>query len=466
MNNIKIKMSAVSLSFTVIVLLCIIVFNMLFGTVADKLKLEVDLTADKVYEFSELSEKTVSSLKEDVTAYLLQYEGIEYTHLKQVLDKYTTYNSHFKVKTINPYENPEIMNKFPDIYQDAQNPSLVILECGDLYRSVTYYEIFPQSYADTKTLDAERQITNGLRYVTGELKESVIHFTKGHNEADSSVLVNLMIQEGYRYSEIDLKSHSIDSEAAIVMSYMPVDDFSDTEIAAIEKFIKAGGSFFLVSTSRGTGDNLSAFTEKWGIVSNRDFMLENEANYYLHEGVHSSELTLLEHDITKALIEEKTPFLVPLLPNTLTVTKSSNGAVVTPLLKSSSDSYAKTDTMSEDTKYVSGDPVGPFVMGAVSEFKSSDTGSVCVVSGGVASSFADPGYVMSSSVANYDFILNTINYLGGTGVDSGIRAKNISPDSFTLEPEETKRITTVLLIVIPFAIFAAAFVVWVRRRFK
>ncbi len=466
MKNIKFKMSAVSTVFTVAVLGCLIVFNMIFATIADKLQLEIDLTHDKVYEFSALTEETVSRLNQDITIYMLEYNGVEYVHLKQQLEKYSNMNDHITVKTINPYENPEIMTKFSGLYQDAKNPNLVVIEAGEVYRGITYYEIFPQSCADAQSLDAERQITNGIRYVTGELKESVIHFTKGHNEADSSTLVNLMIQEGYRYSDIDLKTYEIDPEASIVVSYMPVDDFSEGEIKAVEAFINRGGSFLLISSSRGTGSNLVAMTEKWGIIPNRDFMLENSENYYLHEGVHSSGLTMQEHTITNALIESELSFLTPLLPNTLTVTNAANGAMVTTLLKSSVDSYAKSDMLSEDTDYQSGDPIGPFVMGAISESINPDVGSVCVLSGGVASSFADAQYILSSAIANYDFTLNVINHLGGTSVDSGIRAKRISPDSFTLEPKETTRITIVLLVVIPLAIFAAAFVVWIRRRFK
>lgn len=466
MKKIKIKMSAISAVFTVVVLACLIVFNMLFGVIADKMQLNIDLTRDKVYEFSELSQKTITSLDKDVTAYVLEYDGADYAYLLQLLEKYESLSSHFRVKKINPYKNPEIMTKFPDIYQDAQNKNLIILECGELYRGITHYEIFPQSYTSEQSLDAERQITNGIRYVIGELEESVIHFTTGHNEADSSVLVNLMIQEGYRYSDIDLKSHEIDSEASIVIAYMPADDFSKNEIKAIESFINDGGNFLLVSTSRGTGTNLSEFTRKWGITANRDFMLEISDNYYLHEGMHSSELEMQDHTITEAIKEENLAFLTPLLPNTLTVSKSLNGAKVTTLLKSSEDSYAKADALSEVTEYESGDTLGPFVMAALSEYTSSEKGGICVIAGGVDSSFADAQYISSSAIANCDFVLNTINYLGGTSVESGIRAKNISPDSFTLDPDETKRITLVLLLLIPVVIFAAAFVVWIRRRFK
>ena len=466
----KLKMNFISVLLTVAVIACIVVFNMTFGIIADKQQLDIDLTQDNVYEFSELTNTTIKGLKSDVTVYLLEYEGIEYAHLEQLLEKYAAMNDHFLVKRINPYENPEIMNQFTDLYQSRQNPTLVILKNGDLYRGITYYEIFPQSYSGDQSIDAERQITNGLRYVVGELDESVVAFTVGHNESDTSVLISRMIEEGYRYSEIDLKAQAISEDTSVVISYMPVEDFSETELEELNNFTANGGSFVLISSSQGTGDNIQSFINKWGITANRDFVLDSPDNYIFHEGVYSMGMYMQEHTINKSLMESDMLFLSPLLPNTLTISNSSNGAVVTPILKSSPDSYAKNDALSDDIEYVSGDPIGPFVMGAISE-KREDGGKVCVIAGGVVSerggsSFASEEYITNTAIANCDFTLNLINYLGGSNVETGIRAKNISPDSFTLESDETTRITVVLVIVIPVIILAAAFIVWIRRRFR
>lgn len=466
MKKIKLKMNVVSATFTVAVLACIILFNMIFGVISDKVQMDIDLTQDKVYEFSELTNKTLASLKEDVNAYMLKYDGIEYAHLRQQLEKYASLSSKFRFRTINPYESPEIMAKFKDIYQDAQNPNLVILECGKRYRAITYYEIFPRSYNNEQSLDGERQITNGLRYVTGEMEESVIHFTKGHNEGSSEALINLMIEEGYRYSEIDLRSHEIDPEATVVISYMPEEDFSENEVSVIKDFMKKGGAFYLVTSSRGIYHNLKALTAEWGISLKGEYMLEAPENYFAHENVTCSSAIMQKHTITKDLIAANYELLVSLLPNTLAVTNSANGAVVTPLLMSSSDAYAKSDISMEDVSYTSGDSTGPFVLGAISEKTDAANGKLCVVSGSVDSSYASKQFITSGAIANCDFTLNLINYMGGTAVESGIRAKNISPDSFTLESSETKRITTVLLIWLPLIIFAAGFIVWIRRRFK
>lgn len=465
MQKFKIKMNLISTVIIAVVIASIVLLNMIFGTVSDKLQLDIDLTKDKVYDFSPLTQETISALEDDVTAYLIQYDGVEYSHLEQLLEKYASLNTKFKVKKVDPYENPEIMAKFPDIYQDTGNPSLVVLEGKDRYRSITYYEIFPQTYTNQTSLDAERQITNGIRYVTGKIEEKVILFTTGHGEASTDTLVNLMIEEGYKYGDLDLKLQQIDESTSVIVSYMPEDDFTENEIKLIDKFVEDGGSYLLISSSKGTGKNISAYAEKWGIIPNNDYMLENENNYYVHEGVYSSELSIEEHKITSSAIESGLPFLSPMLPNTLSVTKSSNGAVVYPLLKSSPDSYAKEDLSHDTTSYSEGDKIGPFVMGALS-YKENAVGKVCVLSGGVNESFVSPAYVSSASLANYDFMLNLISYFGGTGDETGIRAKNISPDAFTLEPKETKRITNVLLFVVPGIIFLAAFLVWIRRRFR
>ena len=464
MKSIKFKMNLITALVTAAVIACLVIFNMTFGIIADKAQLDIDLTEDNVYEFSELTKTTIGSLKQNVNVYLLEYDGKNYAHLKQLLEKYATMSERIKLKKINPFENPEIMEQFPNLSQSSQNPTLVVVQSGELYRGITAFEIFPQSFNNETSLDGERQITNGIRYVIGELNESVIAFTIGHKE-DNAVLINRMIDEGYRYSELDLKSHSISEETSVVISYMPMEDFAPGELETLQRFTDNGGKFVLISSSQGTGENLQKYINNWGIAANRDFVLESPDNYIFHEGIYSGELFMQSHPVTNALIKNEISFLTPLLPNTLTLSNSSNGAIVTPLLKSSPDSYAKLDALSDDTEYESGDPVGPFVMGAISEEPRSD-GAVCVLSGGVNASFASEEYVTNSSIANYDFTLNLINYLGGTSVESGIRAKNISPDSFTLKAEETTRISVVLIVVIPLLVLMAAFVVWIRRRFR
>jgi len=461
------KMKFMSILLTVMVLCCVVVFNMVFGIVADNLQLNLDLTHDKVYEFSALTENTITKLKDPTTAYLLQYDGVD-AHLEQLLDKYATVNSKFKVKKINPYEDPETMAKFSGLYQDPQNPNLIILECGERQRAISAYEIFPNSEYGSQYLDAERQITNGIRYVTGQIEESVIYFTMGHEEGDKDVLVDLMIEEGYKYGEIDLSTQKISEDTSVVIAYMPKRDFSDAETDAIKAYVKGGGNFVYITTSYGLsdGENLTNYIKDWGIEVEDVYMQEHQEDYYVSEGTYASVLDMQEHIVTNSLIEAQLPMFSPLLPNTLKVVRSKNGSKVTPLLKSSPNSYGKNSIEDMDFEYKAGDPVGPFVMAAISENASDGSGKVCVISGSLDTSFADKQFIRNSNLANYDFTLNLINYMGGVNVESGIRAKNISPDTFTLSPEETKRISSTLIIFVPVIIFAAAFIVWIRRRFK
>ena len=91
MKRIKLKMSAMSVLVTVVVLVCVIVVNALVAAVTEKYPLKIDLTKDKVYEFSQRTKEVMKSLDTEITAYALIPEGTqsEYVdYIKQYLGKY------------------------------------------------------------------------------------------------------------------------------------------------------------------------------------------------------------------------------------------------------------------------------------------------------------------------------------------------------------------------------------------
>ncbi len=133
MKRIKLKMGITSAVITAVVLACIIVFNSIVAIIADKYPLKIDLTRDKVYEFSQQTKDVMKDLEDDIVAYALIPEGTqgEYIdYIKEYLDKYRVLSESFEVKYIDPYENPSFMNGYTDGETQAQVGS-VIIECGD-----------------------------------------------------------------------------------------------------------------------------------------------------------------------------------------------------------------------------------------------------------------------------------------------------------------------------------------------
>lgn len=461
MKKIKLKMNIISAILTAVVIVCVILFNSIFGMIADRLQLNLDLTGDSVYEFSDLTIETMKSLDNEVTAYALFPEDsqmMEYKHLKQQLEMYAALNDKFLIKYVDVYENPEFMSKFGDEAQ--KTGTAVIIESGDKFKALTVTDLYLQSgYDGSMTLDAERQITNSVRYVTGQLTDYIVYFTKGHEEGDDSALRSVIGEEGYECKYVDLSTSKIEDDASIIISVLPKKDFTPSEISAIDEFTNNGGSFVLLSFSEVAKlKNLAAFTHKWGMDLNADLVMDN--NLFVHGEIHVYELALQPCEINDAMIAGGVPFESPLAANTIEIIKSPNGAKVTSLLKSTPDSYAKQNPDAEDLAPEDGDIPGPHDVAAIAD---NGKGKVCVIGSGYSLLV---GEILYSEMANYDFTLNLMSSLSGGVVETGIRPKSISPDVLTIEQKEADIIIAIVKWVIPLGLFAAAIFVFVRRRYR
>ena len=68
MKRIKLKMGLTSAVITAAVIACVIIFNSIVALIGDKAPLTVDLTRDKVYEFSDQTKDLMKNLDAVLTA--------------------------------------------------------------------------------------------------------------------------------------------------------------------------------------------------------------------------------------------------------------------------------------------------------------------------------------------------------------------------------------------------------------
>ena len=71
MKKIKLKMSVMSVVITAVVIACVIIVNLIVGAIADIKPMKIDLTKDKVYEFSNQTKDVMKKLDKEVTAYAI-----------------------------------------------------------------------------------------------------------------------------------------------------------------------------------------------------------------------------------------------------------------------------------------------------------------------------------------------------------------------------------------------------------
>ena len=459
MKKIKLKMGLTSAVITAVVLACVILLNAAIALVGDKMPMKIDLTRDKIFEFSEQTKETMKNLDTEVKAYALIPEGTqgEYIdYMNEYLDKYMALSNKFKVEYIDPYEDPTFMYKYTNDEQQIGIGS-VIIECGDEFKVVAFEQIYTQGYSNEIQIDMERKVTNAIMSVTGSLRTANIYFTAGHGENDAQALKTLLADEGYESKDIVLSTEKIPEDAKIIFSVAPTTDFTAEERDALDAFSDKGGRFvFVASPGMQNMERIDGYLEEWGIKVNYDLIIEMDESSALVNGYGMPVpiAKIQEHTITEKLASSKSPLVMD-MATSISVFKSANNAYATKLLLTTEKAYGTNvfdGTMTNK---------GPLCMAAISEKTGEKESSAILVIGSVSATTITEGAYLNS-----DFVLNAINYMSGSDASVSIRAKKISPELMTMTENQVSVAILVLQWILPIVIIIIGLIVWLKRRYK
>lgn len=469
MKKIKLKMSVMSALITAVVLVCVLVVNGLISVVTEKHPLKIDLTKDKVYEFSQRTKEVMKNLDTEIKAYALIPEGTdsEYVdYIKQYLGKYKALSSKFKVEYVDPYSNPTFMTKYNDGETQASAGS-VILTMGDDFKIVPFDQIYNQnSYTGSVEIDMERKVTNAIMKLTGQLSGVKAYFLSGHGEYEGTNLKSLLEDEGYTTGSVNLSVEAIPDDASVLFSLAPQSDWTAEERDAIDKFMDKGGKLVLAANpGMKPAERLDGYLAEWGLKLDYDYVIEGDDSKALSAGnglpVPAPQLS--DHAINKKIAESDSVFVSPASMSVSKI-KSANSATVSELLTTSDKSYGKVNLESNSIEKEDGDIDGPLSVASISEKTGDKTSSVVVI--GSLSALESNGILSEGAYLNGDFVLNTVNYLCGSNEDLGIRAKQVSAEQMTMTEQQIAVCMLVLQIIVPIVIILIGLFVWLKRRNK
>ncbi len=469
MKNIKLKMGAASIIITVVVLACTVLLNVIVGVITDKHPLKIDLTRDKVYEFSAQTKDVMKSLSSDITAYAIipdetDAEYVEY--IKAYLEKYVLLNDRFKVSYVDPYKDTAFMSKY--VAQDRQiTIGTVVLECGDKFKIVTADEFYTSDYFENvQRIDMEKKITNSVMELTGNLLGANVYFLSGHKELETNNLSALFEGEGHKSETINILADKIPSDADVIICVAPQTDFSEEEIEALSAYLDNGGRFILAAhPGIERMEKLDGYLKTWGMELNYDSIVESDARYATTvNNVSVPAARLIEHGVNEKIMQSDAKLAMP-YSMSIAVRKSSNGAAVTGLLSTSERAYGKTNLNSTNPQKEDGDIDGPLYMAAIAERNDANIKSGVMLLGS-SIAFEMPLLLSEGVYLNSDFILNSIAYMTDSAIVSDIRAKQISPEIMSMTESQAKAARNFVMIWLPVIILLAGLVIWLGRRFK
>lgn len=468
------KMSIYTVAMTVILLAVLIVVNLLVASLPVTVTV-IDTSSTSMYTLSETTEKFIKKLDSPVTIYYLCSGGEENPTLRNFLDRYPALSEQITIKVVDPIADPAFTGKYTD--GELSNYS-VILESEKRFKVVdfnefvyyyneaigrmtpeelSYYSYYAaqylQYYETKEFFDGDNVITCAVEYV---LADSVptLYRLEGHGESNLSDVIyqNYLDYTGVTCSSLNIAlDGQVPEDCTCLVINAPTSDLTSEEADKISAYIDGGGNVLMLSTPAVAGfANLNALTAKLGLSAADGTVYEGDSSKHYARMPQYIFPTVQSHNATDDYLSAGYSALVP---NAHGINISAvDGVTVTTLMSTGESAYAVTADGNSAPR--------SFALGVCAEKGSARF--VWISSG----EFISDNFIYGTNGANFYLFCGILNWMQGSFTSQlpTIDAVDMTSPTLTLSEAQANTWANVLIIIVPVAVIAVGFVVWIRRR--
>lgn len=467
-SNPRIRYGGYASLLTFAVVVAVIVVNLL----VTQLDLQVDMTENDVYTLSDQTRGILEKLEEDVTIYVLARRNEEPAQIMESLQRYAAASPRVRIETVDADRNPGFVAQYDPEGEGLGNGSIIVATERN-YRPINILDLYsidtrnPQS-PTILGLNVERRVTNALVYVaTG--RTPVIYQTTGRGEAPIEQIGDLgedLAADNYEVRTVNLiQAPQVPEDGAVLLMFGIRQDISEGEADKIREFLEAGGRAVIMADV--LLDDLPVLNDLlsgYGLRFGEGVIIEENQNF--HTGNQFQIVPdLVEHPITEALREERSPVMMPFGRPVEILDDKPRSVTIEPLAVTSGQAFARIDLQNQDPARTPGDVSGPFVTAAAAidrDFSSNEEVSRIVVIGNAR--FLGPIAPYGFIPGNRDFVLNAIGWVQDQQETLSIRLKSTYQLPLQLNGAQLLIFAGLFVVVIPLGILVAGLVVWLRRR--
>lgn len=469
LNTRTAKVGGYSFVLSLVVLAILIAVNVLASKLPTSWT-QFDISAAQLYSLTSDTKVVVTNLQQDVTIYWISQAGKEDTVIQKLLDRYAELSDHITVVKKDPDVYPTFAQQYTE--ETVTNNSLVV-ESGDKSRYIGYdniYQVDTGSYYTTgsvsQSFDGEGQITSAIDYVVStDLPQ--VYLLSGHGEAEPSQTLSDELQRSNYETVSDFSLLNVDAipeDCDVLLINAPTSDISDEELTMLQDYITNGGKVVVLSGPQEEADlpNLQTLLTNYGVTFTDGVVVDTNRDYYAFTAPYVLMPEIQSSDITDPLKDGDYHVIVPIAQG-LTVGETTNGATVTSLLQTSTDSFSKAAGYAMTTyDKEEGDVDGPFTL-AVSVEDSTAGGRLLWVA---SDYLLDDMYNSYSSGANLDFLMNGLTWMIGDTDAVSIRSKSLNYNYLTISSSSAAWLKICMIGIIPVGFLLLGVDEVLRRRKK
>lgn len=469
----KLRKGGLSVAFTAVFIVLIIVINMVAGLVTNKVPaLTFDLSASQTYELTQDTIDFLATVDKDVTITVLASES-DYTSSSEyflkantLLKQYKNFSNKIKIEYVDLTANPTYINDYPDDTLSAGN---YIVKCGEKYRILTTDDLFETSvndYYETEVtgLNVEPAVTTAILNVTSE-NQTKVQFIEGFGDYSASALKTLLEQNNYEVGTVSTLTEDIDTDTEALILFTPSADLDETSAKKIKEFLNNNGNYgkdliYVAAPEKFETPNLDALLEEWGMAMGDGLAAETDSSKLLNTS--SYLISVLDYNNAEYTDGLKNTSL-PLVGGYIVPVEITNENTATSLLTTSSS--AKLYPFDADESFSLEDAEAQqFNAAAIGTKTSGEETTSNIVAIGSYLMFEENAIKMSS-YNNGAYLVNMCNKLT-ENTDEGITidGKDLTQPSLGITTDQINIWTAVCMAGIPVVIVIVAIVIWVRRR--
>lgn len=481
--NTKIKHNMLSAVFAIAFIATVFLVNVIVGIISECFNTTGDLTGEGLYTLDEKTEDYLTnSLKSDVEITVLstrkEYEEKDqsYKQVSEILDKMEKMSPHITTNFLDINQNPNYTSKFKGETLSAD--SIVIeSEKTGRHKILTPYDYFNfnQEYMQyynvgvVESSNIEQAAVSGIMYVSDE-KLVKAAFTEGCGESGGDALKNLLSNNGYEVSTVDLTTaDSIDAD--IVVIYAPTIDLDPKQLAKLDAFLENNGSygknvFYFASTAQPKTPNIDSFLSDWGLEVGYSVIGQTDDNYLMSSETLYAHLQEVCSD-TDYTESSGVSTLRALGADLRPVFETGRGSAdTTPLMKTYDNAFLFPLDLDDNEKFDYDSAERGIFNDVVIAERSNNDGVFSRVTA-VGSDQLSGAILMSyTNAVNSYFFAELFAGVSGKEQSIVINAKQFSNVTFEMNASTAKALTVALCVVIPVCVIVLGIVIWVRRRHK
>ena len=459
--------------YAALITLAVIVGLILVNLLAGQLSLQIDLTSSKIYSLSEQTLKVLETVNTPVKFYGLWRPGEERPDVINVINLYLSKNKNISLDVLDPDRNPGFVAKYDKEKKGVPRGSLIV-EGSKGYRIINPYDMYDitqnrQGQSSITGVAAERRITSALLYA-GTGNTPIIYELTGHGEVPLSSfnMVDLVERENFTLKTVNLLVSPVPSDASSLILNNPQRDLTEDEAVKILDYLEKGGRL-LILADYNTREltNLNVVLASYGVELNYGIVMENDPNYSVAVFAFSELPDVLEHDITKPLMNKsQTPVFLLGAMSVSTLDTKRRTVEVKPLLSTSPTAILRTDLNNSAETIQPGDIRGPHILGAAVMDPSwldpnnpEPQARIVIIGSGSLLNIAMQGFD-----ANRDLFMNSVTWLENRPETISVRSKSLFLLPMRLNLLQIVIFGSLFILIIPLAFFITGLVTWLKRR--